>query len=37
MWPPPYDVAFDHLHERQDLFVDNEDAYYMTDLENEDG
>jgi len=37
VWPPPYDQAFDHLHPKDDFFVDNEDAYYTTDLENEDG
>jgi len=37
VWPPPYDFAFDHLQKKEDLFVDNEDAYYTTDLENEDG
>jgi len=37
VWPPPYDVVFDHLQPKDDLFVDNEDAYYTTDLENEDG
>jgi len=37
VWPPPYDFAFDHLQKKEDLFVDNEDAYYSTDLENEDG
>jgi len=38
VWPPPYDFAFDHLQKQlEDPFVDNEDAYYTTDLENEDG
>ena len=37
VWPPPYDVAFDHLQPKDDFFVDDEDAYYTTDLENEDG
>ena len=37
MWPPPYDFAFDHLQKKDTEFVDNEDAYYTTDLENEDG
>ena len=36
-WPSPYDSAFDHLQKKEDAFVDNEDAYYTTDLENEDG
>ena len=36
-WPPPYDFAFDHLRAKEQAFVDNEDAYYSTDLENEDG
>jgi len=36
-WPPPYDFTFDHLHPKSEFFVDDEDAYYTTDLENEDG
>jgi len=37
VWPPPYHLAFDHLKPKDDFFVDNEDAYYTTDLESEDG
>lgn len=38
-WPDPYSEAFKHLNRREndDDYQTDEDAYYATDLENEDG
>lgn len=36
-WPHPYTGAFDHLLPRGEADITDEEAFYATDLENEDG